>query len=504
MRFVSDRTREIMEVLLEANDYMTVSEIAKVLQVTNRTIYRQLPEVNQILEDYELRLENVSKKGMQISGSFSQMKQLSSDFEAQKTDQVYTGKNRIHLIIMNLLFVDEFIKTRSLAIDLHTSVQTIRKDYEKVREILKAHEIVFLMKKGEGVKLSGEERNIRHLCVSILLQHIMPSAMFEWLKGKENRTNPYMDIISRWGYKDTLEILYDCVGQMLPKSKITVSDREFQEFLLLLTLFIQRHEEMKEEDKILSIHGESQEPDHEIYRKIKIFLLEEFQISLYENEKNYFYWLIHFFLVRIGSREKTEKSTILLLDSITRLIEKVAFKFQFPFDTDKNLAWNLMLHTKIALERIESGMSVSNPICDEIYETDPNLYHFVKESFLEIFPSIKIPEDEISYIVIYFIASREYLSKASISALVVCTTGIGSSKMLRSRLEREFAEIRVTKILTLHTLEKEECSQYDLIISTTPLDMEEEEYILVSPLLNEKDIDKVREYLNKRKEVKKC
>lgn len=84
----------------------------------------------------------------------------------------------------------------------------------------------------------------------------------------------------------------------------------------------------------------------------------------------------------------------------------------------------------------------------------------MKESFRNIFQPIKIPEDEIGYIVIYFIASMDYLSKNSISVLVVCSTGIGSSKMLRSRLEREFSEI-VLKRSSLHKLHDEDLKQYD-------------------------------------------
>ena len=124
-----------------------------------------------------------------------------------------------------------------------------------------------------------------------------------------------------------------------------------------------------------------------------------------------------------------------------------------------------------------------------------------KESFRNIFQPIKIPEDEIGYIVIYFIASMDYLSKNSISVLVVCSTGIGSSKMLRSRLEREFSEIDVKKIISLHKLHDEKLDQYDFIISTVPLDLDESKYLCVSPLLNEEEKEKVRkqiDILNKR------
>lgn len=189
------------------------------------------------------------------------------------------------------------------------------------------------------------------------------------------------------------------------------------------------------------------------------------------------------------------------LDHISSLINEIEKKFHFPFSEDKNLAENLLLHINMAMERIQSGITVTNPMLEDIYQSDPKLYEIVKESFRNIFQPIKIPEDEIGYIVIYFIASMDYLSKNSISVLVVCSTGIGSSKMLRNRLEREFSEIDVKKIISLHKLHDEDLKQYDFIISTVPLDLDESKYLCVSPLLNDGEKEKVRkqiDILNKR------
>ena len=97
----------------------------------------------------------------------------------------------------------------------------------------------------------------------------------------------------------------------------------------------------------------------------------------------------------------------------------------------------------------------------------------------------------------------EYLTKQSIEVLVVCASGMGSSKMLRSRLEREFAEIDVEKIISLHKLSDEDLSRYDLIISTVPLDLGDDKYICVSPLLNDRDKEETRKrikHLNKKGE----
>lgn len=205
--------------------------------------------------------------------------------------------------------------------------------------------------------------------------------------------------------------------------------------------------------------------------------------------------MIHLYVGRTHYDLHQQVSVFQSLDKISCLIGDVEAKFHFPFRHDKNLTENLLLHISMAMERIQSGINVSNPMLDEIYQSNPKLYEIVKQSFLEIFHSFSIPEDEIGYIVIYFIASMDSLSKRSIQVLVVCSTGIGSSKMLRSRLEREFSEIDVKKIISLHKLHDENLDNYDFIISTVPLDLDEDKYLCVSPLLNEKEKEETKKKL---------
>ena len=64
-----------------------------------------------------------------------------------------------------------------------------------------------------------------------------------------------------------------------------------------------------------------------------------------------------------------------------------------------------------------------------------------------------------------------------------------------------FSEIDVKKIISLHKLHDEDLKQYDFIISTVPLDLDESKYLCVSPLLNDGEKEKVRkqiDILNKR------
>lgn len=59
---ISDRSKEIIENLMNANGPLTVSALSKKLGVTERTIYRQIPEVTEIIESYDLTLDNKSKQ----------------------------------------------------------------------------------------------------------------------------------------------------------------------------------------------------------------------------------------------------------------------------------------------------------------------------------------------------------------------------------------------------------------------------------------------------------
>lgn len=290
---------------------------------------------------------------------------------------------------------------------------------------------------------------------------------------------------------------------VIRKRHLNISDKELQEFLVLIAIFIKRHSYINDQEDILKLTIQDSNTDYEDhFRQDVLKILEvDFKIQLYDNERDYFHWMIHLYVGRSHYELNQQISAFQNLDHISSLINEIEKKFHFPFSEDKNLAENLLLHINMAMERIQSGITVTNPMLEDIYQSDPKLYEIVKESFRNIFQPIKIPEDEIGYIVIYFIASMDYLSKNSISVLVVCSTGIGSSKMLRSRLEREFSEIDVKKIISLHKLHDEDLKQYDFIISTVPLDLDESKYLCVSPLLNDGEKEKVRkqiDILNKR------
>lgn len=238
---ISDRSKEIIENLMNANGPLTVAALAKKLNVTERTIYRQIPEVTQIMESYDLSLDNSSGKGFMIFGSLYNIKRLNNAFEEVKTEQNYSSKERVDIILLSLLNEDDYIKTQSLAIDLNTSSQTVRNDYHALKDKLQGHNVTFETKKSEGVRLTGMEIPKRHLFVNVLLQNITPAVFFDWIKDTNFRPNPFIDLLKTFHYEEDLKMLYEKLQPVIRKRHLNISDKELQEFLLLMTVFIKRH-----------------------------------------------------------------------------------------------------------------------------------------------------------------------------------------------------------------------------------------------------------------------
>ena len=99
-------------------------------------------------------------------------------------------------------------------------------------------------------------------------------------------------------------------------------------------------------------------------------------------------------------------------------------------------------------------------------------------------------------ILLYF--ANEYTSRnqqRNLSALVICENGIGTSAILGAKLKREFSEIKEVKTSRVSALNQIDLSNYNLIFSTLRLKGFSRDYLLVSPLLLDDELIKIRAYL---------
>lgn len=104
----------------------------------------------------------------------------------------------------------------------------------------------------------------------------------------------------------------------------------------------------------------------------------------------------------------------------------------------------------------------------------------------------KISEEDIGFIVLYF-EKYNIIQSPKLSVIVVCSTGVGTSELIKAKLTKKFREIKVLKTASQRNIENVFQStedNVDAIISTIHIDSKKINVpiINISPLLTENDM----------------
>src|SRR5699024_6433176 len=114
--------------------------------------------------------------------------------------------------------------------------------------------------------------------------------------------------------------------------------------------------------------------------------------------------------------------------------------------------------------------------------------------------TIDLPYEEICYLVLHFgSALLQKEAAVSLKALVVCSSGIGTAKLLATKLQQQIPEIKQVENKSLFELPEINLSEYDLIVSTIPLQEIDREYVIASPMLEQADIRKIKKAVRRKK-----
>ncbi|MPQ44654.1 PRD domain-containing protein [Clostridium tarantellae] len=184
------------------------------------------------------------------------------------------------------------------------------------------------------------------------------------------------------------------------------------------------------------------------------------------------------------------------------LITNVEKILKMNLRTDISLYQGILKHMKSALFRIKIGINTKNAILDNIKENYDNLFYIVKDcsKFIERKYDREVSEDEIGYLTLYFQSAiervRKNCNKNKKNVLIACSTGFATGRLLSCKLSEKF-HANILGVTSVHNI-KEFINKkiVDIIISTVPIEEDINiPHIVVTPLLNDQDLNKIRSYL---------
>lgn len=502
--YLSSRERHILKILLEAEKEMPVKDIADQLGVSIRTIHREIKKTEKVLEDYQLNLIKKTGRGIIIQGSLENKNVLQQAIEELSSAELTEEERQVILLYTLLQFRDP-VKLFHLATELNVTIAMVSQDLNKLESQVKSFGLSLIRKKGYGVRIEGDEARKRSVLSHLISRHIDPFQYVEKLKERIQEDVAKSDTISArlLGLVDAdkLDKIEEQIQRMRHQLPYDLADSAYIGLVVHLALAIER---LQKGDTIHFDDGYKEQikdkQEYKIAAEIIDHLEEAFSLSIPEDEIGYITMHLMGAKLRENQNYLLEESSMDIAYKAKELIRFVSNEMNIDVTTNNRFLNDLTTHLKPAVYRLKQQMNINNPMIDEIKKDYVELFEVVDKAIQHVFPNIAFPDEEIGYIVLHFAATfLQTDSQSDIKVLVICSSGIGTSKMLASKLKNTFPEISIANHQSLFDLNEETLSGYDVIVSTVALEDINRSYVLISPLLTDEEARKIKVELRKSK-----
>ncbi|SDX95592.1 BglG family transcription antiterminator [Salimicrobium album] len=497
--YVTGRERKILELLLNEEE-VTIKDIAEELKVSTRTIHRSLKGLESILQERDIEIKRTKDSLLYLDGSAAGKKELEAVLGEQASAD-YTADERQLLLLQKLLESAEPLKLTGLASDMNVTTATVSNDLDRAEDYVKNFGLELIRKRGYGVEIIGKEKQIREAMNHLIMTHMNENDFFSLLEGSRSTATLISDITKQLlglVNPESLTLIEESVRELKEELPYGFSDDAYISLVVHLALAVER---IRQEETI--------EIDNEFLARMKkqkeynsaTLLSEELEkrlkLGIPEAEVAYITGHLMGAKARYAQEYWLEESSLSTAFKAKQLIEFMTKRTRYNFHESDRLLKDLVVHLKPSIYRLQQNMEIANPFTSRLEEDYPELFYLLEEGLYEVFREITFPKDEIAYIVMHFASAIINMEKKKpVKALVVCSSGIGTAKILSAKLLQQFPAIKTIEHGSLFDVDQWNESDYDLIVSTVPL-QEPVDYVLVNPVLQERDNEKIAYHLRK-------
>ncbi|WP_455543425.1 BglG family transcription antiterminator [Intestinibacter sp.] len=511
---ISSRQKEIILMLAQnhSNKPITVSDVAKELNISTRTVLRDMSSVENWLDENDFKFVKKPGVGIYLDETLDNKQFIIELLQEEKIEKNYTKEERKRFILSNLLTSSEPIKSYYFYKSLKISEGTLNNDFIDIEEWLNSFSIKLIRKPGTGIYVKGSEKDIRNAQVRLIYNSFDEQELINLVKNVGNNIqvknvieisseNRLLNLID----KSIIKKVESSLSEAIKDINLKISDSAFIGLVVHISLAVQRLKNGEiismEEDVLNELKGIEQ---FKTATKIAKQIGEEFNVEVPIDEVGYITMHLRGSKLRLETKDSNfSLDDVELMNISKKLIELATDEFGFDFSTDKRLLNDLVNHLAPSLCRIKMGMDIRNPLLEQIktdykdiYDGVANIIYIIKEK-LDI---DKIPESEIAYLAMHFgsCMERNLIEDVEIRAVACCPTGIGTSRFLMTQLQKKFSNLKMVDTISAIKLNEEVLKEQeiDLIISTVELDSSIKS-IVVNPLLNLEDVSRIRHVLKK-------
>lgn len=477
------KSRELLA-LLKQDEYRTARQLAQHLGVSEKTIRTSLHELNDQILECGAKITSKARFGYRLEvGDRALFENWLAKME-NSSRIPDSGQERSEYLMAYLLFRRDYVKLEELCDFIYVSKTTLSHYIKTVEAILRRYGISIDRRPNYGIRIQGEEFDIRRLISDYFIKRHCLAGMnmshqdeeLSELAREVRRLMVKYDIhLSEVSFENFVDYTYVALKRVKAGYYLKLNKENLPEIGVKEQAFIQ---------ELLTLFGEmdgiSCSKDEENY--LLLYLAGKRMIgNVVENDSNF---VIH---------EQTDRLAL-------EMLKLVSNDYQIDFQNNFEIRMTLNQHLVPFDVRMRFEIPLKNPLLQEIKEKYSLAYQIAVVScgILREYYGKEIPEDEMGYFALIFeLALETGLPSERSDILVVCSTGKGTSRLLKYKYEQEFSEylnhIYVCDLLGLETFD---LTQVDYIFTTVPITKEVTVPIVeVGVFLGTDDIRKVTDVL---------
>ncbi|HDM8965363.1 TPA: transcription antiterminator [Listeria innocua] len=467
--------RALINLFLTKNDFLTANQLALMLEVSSKTIYRKIKNINSATDEKEII---ISEKGRGYKLNYKAY--IQAKLETTSDIFGYTPSERREKILLQVLFKSpKYLNIAKLYESYYVGYNSIKNDFALLNQSIEKYHLA-LEKKQKEIRVVGTEENIR-IAINEVINNLDLSSYDDLKTEYSNLNNADVQFIVR-----QMEIIENKLMISIP---YPYDINIFSHLYILINRF--RQGEVEDFDETNETYLVTNEKLHTIAVEAIESIEQYLKMKLPKRET--FNFLQYLISSRFNHEIELISSNVLpIVEEMTDFyINQVAAKIDMPINK-KQLKIELLSHMKPMVNRMNHQINIKNNLLSDIKLEYGQLFDIIKETARDVAETFKlntISDDEVGYITIYFAKHIEE-SPLVKRIIIMCSSGIGTSELLKVKVQKAFPDVEIVDVLS-STRFKNSLQDYqniDFILTTINAESTKEiPSLLVSAMFTEKD-----------------
>ena len=437
---MNTRALSIIKILLNSVEPVSSLALSQEIGCSTKTIQNEIKEVNKELKNCEI--VSIRGIGYKIEGNLD-------DIDIKNSD-LY-DYDRVEYIIKKIINISstdkDTIKLEDLADSMYVSLSTVKNDLKEVKKILNEYNLKISSKHKQGICIEASEEDI----IKFIINY----------SNKVDNSLNIKDFLNN-NIIENLFSIKKILLDTLSYENMILTDNEFKNIVNYISIYLSRN------------------------NTNQIDFIKEY-IKKYKNKKE---------------KPISEDEQLLIRKAIKEFCRDLNIATSINLSHDKIFEECLFNHICNLYKRADLGINQYEITAGEIKLKYPFAFELGKiaKKTIEKNLNMEISEDEVENIALHIGGALERIDKRDekkvYKTIIVCTSGVGTSMLIKSKLENIFkGKLEIIKVIPSYLIDYINVLDIDFVISTVEVNLENVNVIKVSPMLTDKEIKLIEKYI---------